>query len=156
MGFVRFLMLLSLVIWVGGILFFAFVLAPTVFAVLPTRDLAGQVVAHTLPPLHWIGVVSGVVFLLASTLDALNTPGVRHGMSRNTLVTIMLLLTLASQLGVTRRMESLRRDMGVIDSVLLADPRRVSFDRLHQLSTGLEGAVLLLGIATIYLLAREQ
>ena len=34
MSFVRYLMLLSLVIWIGGLIFFAFVLAPTVFAVL--------------------------------------------------------------------------------------------------------------------------
>ena len=155
MAFIRFLMLLALVTWIGGILFFAFVMAPALFTVLPTRDLAGQVVAHTLPPLHWIGVVCAVVFLLCSTLDALNRPGVQHGMSRNTLVTIMLLLTLGSQLGVTRRMETLRRDMGAIDTVAAADPRRLSFDRLHQLSTGLEGGVLLLGIATLYLIARE-
>jgi len=39
MSLIRFLMLLSLVIWIGGLIFFAFVLAPTVFnpAVLPTR-----------------------------------------------------------------------------------------------------------------------
>jgi len=32
MPFLRFLMLLSLVAWIGGLVFFAFVLAPTVFA----------------------------------------------------------------------------------------------------------------------------
>ena len=39
MSLVRFFMLLSLVVWVGGIAFFAFVLAPTVFypGILPSR-----------------------------------------------------------------------------------------------------------------------
>jgi len=42
-------MLLSLVIWIGGLIFFAFVLAPTVFnpSVLPTRQLAGNVVSRS-------------------------------------------------------------------------------------------------------------
>ena len=54
MSFVRFLMLLSLVVWIGGLIFFAFVLAPTVFAVLPTRQLAGNVVNRSLGILHWM------------------------------------------------------------------------------------------------------
>ncbi len=62
----RFLMLLSLVVWIGSIIFFAAVLAPTVFAVLPTRQLAGQVVSRSLGIMHWMGIVSGVAFLICS------------------------------------------------------------------------------------------
>lgn len=137
MTFVRFLMLLSLVVWIGGIVFFAFVVAPALFSILPTRELAGMVVTRSLRALHWIGMFGAIVFLLASTLDALNTPGVVHGISRNVLVTVMLLLTAVSQFGVTRRMESLRRDMGQIDLVSAADSRRIEFNRLHGVSTGL-------------------
>ena len=49
-------MLLSLVVWIGGLIFFAFVLAPTVFAVLPTRQLAGNVVNRSLGILHWMAI----------------------------------------------------------------------------------------------------
>jgi uncharacterized membrane protein len=37
-------MLLALVVWFGGLIFFAFVVAPTVFSsgLLPTRHLAGE------------------------------------------------------------------------------------------------------------------
>ncbi len=55
MSLLRFLMMLSLAVWLGGIVFFAFVLAPTVFSVLPTRNLAGMVVSRSLARLHWIG-----------------------------------------------------------------------------------------------------
>ncbi|HEX5434805.1 MAG TPA: DUF4149 domain-containing protein, partial [Candidatus Angelobacter sp.] len=47
MTWLRALMLLCLVVWLGGIIFFGFVLAPAVFAVLPTHELAGNVVNRT-------------------------------------------------------------------------------------------------------------
>src|SRR3954471_17099774 len=68
MWLLRFLMLLALIVWIGGIIFFAFVLAPTLFGVLPTTKLAGDVVSATLTKLHWMGLVSGVVFLFSSLL----------------------------------------------------------------------------------------
>lgn len=151
----RFLMLLSLVVWIGGIVFFAFVVAPALFAILTSRELAGAVVQRSLAALHWIGIASALVFLIASTLDALNTPGVRYGISRNILMTIALVLTLVSQFGVTRTMQRLHRDMGPIDVVAANDPRRVEFNRLHTASTALEGGVLLLGLATLLLVAKE-
>ena len=151
----RFLMLLSLVAWIGGILFFAFVVAPALFSILPSRELAGAVVQRSLTILHWIGIVSAPVFLIASTLDALNTPGVQHGMSRNILITIAFGLTLVSQFGVTRTMQRLHGELGVIDTASRTDPRRIEFDRLHTVSTTLEGSVLLIGLATLLLVARE-
>ena len=57
MSFLRFLMLLSLVVWIGGLIFFAFVVAPTAFTVLPTTHLAGNVVGRALSKLHWIAII---------------------------------------------------------------------------------------------------
>ena len=67
MSFLRFLMLLSLIVWLGGLIFFP-VVAQTAFSVLPTRHLAGSVVGRSLGILHWMGMVSGVVFLASSLL----------------------------------------------------------------------------------------
>src|SRR2546426_10777541 len=100
MSFLRFLMLLSLVVWVGGIVFFAFVVAPTLFSVLPTRQLAGAVVTRALTSLHWIGIVAAVVFLVSSFLVSSE-----HGkIARQVCVLLMLALTLASEFGISRRM----------------------------------------------------
>jgi uncharacterized membrane protein len=41
-------MLLALIAWIGGLIFFSFVLAPTVFTVLPSREMAGNVVSRSL------------------------------------------------------------------------------------------------------------
>ncbi len=68
MPVLRYLNLLSLVVWIGGIIFFAFVLAPTVFAVLPTHQLAGNVVSRSLSVLHWMGLACGLVFAATSLI----------------------------------------------------------------------------------------
>jgi len=150
----RFLMLLALVVWVGGIIFFAFVVAPALFSILPSRELAGRVVAQSLGALHWIGIAAGIVFLVASLVEA-RLATARNATARAALVAIMLILTLASEFGVSRRMQRLHEEIGAIDSVAATDARRAEFNRLHRWSTTLEGGVLLLGIASIFLMARE-
>src|SRR5580704_5051203 len=104
MPFLRFLMLLSLVVWLGVLIFFAFVLAPTVFSpgLLPTRQLAGSIVGRSLDLLHYMAIVSGIVFLGASMLYSRMTAGnARPLAARHQLIVLMLLLTLISQFAIT-------------------------------------------------------
>src|SRR5438132_10751743 len=56
---------LLLTLWLGGMIFFSLAVAPTVFAVLPTRELAGQVVNSLIGKLEWIGLVCGPLLLLS-------------------------------------------------------------------------------------------
>jgi uncharacterized membrane protein len=154
--FLRFLMLFALVVWVGGIVFFGAVMAPALFSTLPTRHLAGAVVTRSLTALHWIGLVSGVVFLVSSLLHAYLVQGALQVFSaRNVLIVLMLVITLISQVGISAKMAALRADMGEIDAVQAGDPRRVEFNRLHQMSTRAEMIVLLMGIGVIALVARK-
>ena len=145
----RYLMLLSLVIWLGGIIFFSIGVAPVVFAVLPTRALAGAVVNRSLGILHLGGLFSGIVFLLCSLLA--------WGRFRlpQLLIVLMLTLTSLSQFAVIPKMESLRRAMGTIDSVATTDVRRIEFNHLHEWSTRMEGGVLLLGLLVLGRLVRS-
>ncbi len=156
MSFLRFLMMLSLVVWLGGLIFFAFVLAPTVFAVLPTRHLAGSVVSSALPKLHWMGIVSGIIFLASSMIYARLSTGTAHPLAaRHLLLYFMLALTIISQFGVVPKMAALRSSMGEIDNVAVNDPARVAFDALHVWSTRLESGVFLLGLVVVYLTAAQ-
>jgi hypothetical protein len=50
-------------------------------------------------------------------------------------------------------MHALRTSIGEIDNVPPGNPARVQFNALHAWSTRVEGAVLLLGLATLYLTA---
>jgi uncharacterized membrane protein len=156
MSFLRFLMLLSLVAWIGGLMFFAFVLAPTVFApgVLPNTHLAGNVVGRALGRLHWIAIVSAVIFLASSQLYSRLTEGTPHVFAmRHVLIGLMLGLTLLSQFWIIPRVDTLRASVGDFATVARDNPTRVQFDALHVWSTRVEGAVLLLGLVAVYLTA---
>src|SRR5580692_8739981 len=157
MSFLRFLMLLSLVVWIGGIIFFAFVLAPTAFnipAVLPNTHLAGNVVRIALSKLHWIAIGSGIVYLISSLLYSRFTDGAAHVFAgRHVLLCLMLALTLLSQFWIMPRMDTLRAQVVDFASVPVDNPARVQFDVLHVWSTRVEGAVLVLGLVLVYLTA---
>ena len=156
MSLLRFLMLMSLIVWLGGLIFFAFVLAPTVFSVLPTRHMAGSVVSSSLSRLHWMGIISGIVFLVSSmTCSRLTTWAAHPLAARHVFVCLMLVLTLISQFGISPKMTALRASMGQIDNVAGNDPARLQFNALHVWSTRLEGGVLLLGLIVVYLTARQ-
>ena len=151
MSFLRFLMFLSLVVWVGGIIFLSFVEAPTAFSQLPSRHLAGSVVGHSLGVLHWMGLFSGVIFLGSSLLlSSLTTGSAKPFALRHVLVCGMLLLTAVSQFGISPKMAALRTQFGDIDTVPPTDPGRMQFDALHVWSVRLEFVVLVLGIAAVY------
>jgi uncharacterized membrane protein len=156
MSFLRFLMLLSLVCWIGGLIFFAFVLAPTAFSVLPTTHLAGNVVGRALGKLHWIAIFSGIVYLVSSLIYSRLTEGTAHVfVLRHLLLCLMLALTLISQFGIIPRMDTLRSSLGDVRSAPIDNPERVQFDALHVWSTRVEGAVLLLGLVVVFLTAQQ-
>src|SRR5262249_2200520 len=109
MWILRTAMLLALVVWVGGIIFFAFVLAPTLFSVLPSPQMAGRVVSPALTKLHWMGLIAGVVFLACSLpSDWIRFARFKPLAAANVLVVLMLVLTAISQFGITPRMRELR------------------------------------------------
>lgn len=154
MSFLRFLMLLSLVVWVGGLIFFAFVLAPTAFQVLPDTHLAGNVVGRALGKLHWLAITSGIVFLFSSLLYSRLTLGYGQVFAmRHVLIVVMLGLTLFSQFWIIPRMDALRGQVGDFAKVTLDNPARVQFDARHAWSTRVEVAVLLLGLVAVFLTA---
>src|SRR5258708_1396971 len=150
----RFLQIFSLGTWVGSILYFSFVVTRGAFAVLPNSDLAGALVGYTLAKLHMIGIIAGVVYLLATaaierSIGALAQPAAL-------LVFAMIVFTMVSQYGVIARMDVLRAQMGSVEATAAGNPLRVAFDRLHQYSVWLESAVLLSGLVALFLTARTK
>ena len=156
MAILRFFMLLSLVVWLGGLIFFAFVEAPTVFSpgLLPTRHMAGSIVGRSLDLLHYMAIASGVVFLISSAIYSRITTGTAHFLAgRHIVIVLMLLLTVISQFAISPRMHAIRKEVGVIDNVPLDNPQRAEFDRLHVWSEKFEKGVFLLGLVALYLTA---
>ena len=148
----RFLLIFSLVVWIGSIIFFSFILAPTVFSVLPAEQAAGTIVGRALGSLHRIGLGCGIICLAATFLDTF-----RQARALRALVALMLLSTAFSQFRITPQLEAIRAAVGgPIQALAPQDASRAVFDRLHQTSVILEGLVLAAGIGMIALLARES
>ena len=149
----RTIMLLALVVWIGGIIFFAFVMAPTLFTVLPSTRMAGEVVSPALTKLHWMGLISGTLFLLCSLVyDWRKYSRLRLFTITHVFMVLMLALTAVSQFAITPRMRELRSTPQGLEDL----NARAEFDRLHAWSTRTEGAVLVLGLGVVGLMARRS
>jgi hypothetical protein len=53
-------------------------------------------------------------------------------------------------------MLALRTEMGSVVATPASNPLRAEFDRLHGISVKLEGSVLLIGFAALFLTVREM
>jgi len=141
-------------VWLGGVCLLSFVVAPGAFGILANRDVAGSMVAYTLSRAHFIGIGAGIIYLAANFLSAASFPNVARLAA--IAVIIMLLLTVFSQFYVMAHLAELRTQMGSVDRTPTTDPLRREFDKLHQWSVWIESAVLLLGIAAVYLTVRAK
>lgn len=155
----RALRLLAMVAWVGGLAFFAFVLAPIAFHRLSSTHEAGLVVGGTLSVLHWIGLIGGATFCIATAILWLRAEvPARAGFAVEVALTlVMLAITAYSQFSILPAMEQDRIQAGGrIDAVELSHPARQDFNRLHVLSERLEGLVFFCGLGVVLYLARES
>jgi len=155
----RALRLLAMTTWVGGLTFFAFVVAPIAFGRLSSAHEAGLVVGGCLNVLHWIGLIGGVVFCLATaTLWFRAEVPARVGFALEMILALlMLVVTAYSQFRILPAMEQDRIQAGgAIETADISSPARVDFEELHVWSERLEGFVLLCGIGVILVLARES
>jgi hypothetical protein len=149
----RFLQFFALGTWVGAILYFSFVVAPGAFRTLSNLDQAGALVGYLIGRLHLVGIVLGVIYLVAAMLAANSARALGSGAAM--CVALMVILTAISQYLVVARMEMLRFEMGSVQATPLDSPMRVAFDRLHGVSVRLEVVVLLAGFVALYLTARK-
>lgn len=148
-----------MVAWVGGLIFFAFVVAPIAFSRLASAHQAGLIVGGTLVILHWIGLIGGLLFCIANAILWLRAEvPARVGFAISTSLTaVMLAVTAYSQFVILPAMERDRIAAGgEIETADIASPPRVDFERLHVLSERLEGFVLFCGIGVVLVLARES
>ncbi|HLW97313.1 MAG TPA: DUF4149 domain-containing protein [Candidatus Acidoferrales bacterium] len=145
---------LCLGVWLGGICLLSFVIAPGAFGILQSRDIAGEFVGYTLGRLHLIGIGAGVIYLVAHFLRAATSPTLARYAA--VVVVLMILITAFSQFYVTAQLADLRAQMGSVQNTPTDNPMRVTFDRLHRVSVGLESAVLLLCIAATFLTVRAS
>jgi uncharacterized membrane protein len=154
----RAIRLLTLVVWVGGLIFFAFVEAQVAFHIMGTAPPFGALIAGSIGALNQMGQTCGGLFLLATLVLAsrAGTTNRKLLLAQVLLVFLMMAATAVVQLHIVPAMERDRIAAGgEIDAAPPDNPARVDFDRLHALSEKTEGAALLLGLAVVVLVAAE-
>jgi hypothetical protein len=153
MAAVRYLYVLALVAWLGGMVTIGGLVAPVAFRSLEQRDpidgraRAATLVGDVLRQFHTVSYVAGAVML--SALITMRVVGPRppgFGL-RVTLISVMLGAAIASGLLVDPHIARLRASIAApISTLPETDPRRVTFGRLHATSTALMGLAIAGGL----------
>ena len=140
-------------LWLGAAAFFTLAVAPSAFAALPSRELAGAVVGRVLPVLFWSGAVVGLASLALEARTRL--PG--HRRARLAAASSIVAACLIAQVGIAPRIAALRAEMREpLATLAPTHPQRVAFGRLHMFSVAwlgaaMAGGITLLAFATITL-----
>ncbi|MBI4264804.1 MAG: DUF4149 domain-containing protein [Acidobacteria bacterium] len=158
----RYVYVLALVVWLGGMVILGALVAPTTFQVLQAsapasgRALAGEVFGTLIARFHYVAYVAGALLLLTLAAMAVLGPRPRSFALRCALVAGMLAVALYSGLSVLGRIDGLQRDVGgLVSSLPPDDERRVRFDQLHQLSVNLMLVNMAGALVLLYWEARE-
>jgi uncharacterized membrane protein len=144
----RYLLLLALVLWVGGIVFFSFIASPSIFKVLP-REQAGQVVSDIFPKYHLLGYVSCIIALACLF-------GLRQLGAVQVVRTTMMLLVLMGGMQVAMGTVIGPKVIEARDAVKAAtigpekDRLEKKFRGLHGVSMIFNLVLLILGLILLY------
>lgn len=162
MVFLRYLYVVALVLWVGGLMSAGALVAPAVFGVLQGwnasqgRVLAGQVFGEVLLRLTWLSYVMAVIMFVTLTLHRLlGARPLKYGI-RVGIMTMMLLLMMAIGFYILPQVNDIQAQIaGPVAQLAESDARRVEFDRLHGLSNILFSITAIGGLALCWWEARE-
>lgn len=145
---VKFIHLVTLVIWFGGMFNFSFITAPSIFKILPKED-AGDVVGDIFPKYYFIGYVSSLV--LFYTLYQIGGEYLRSKIVISSLLLIgmMTCLTFYSGLVIGSKVRNIKTKVRETTDVAKKEELEVSFKRIHSVSMLLNVSVI--GLSVVYL-----
>jgi hypothetical protein len=115
-------------------------------------------VGELLRILHGIGLVSGMVALaLLALVPAFGLYKPKSVLVPMALVVLMMGCTVYSQFGIIPAMERDRVAAGgTINTLDATNANTIDFNKLHNRSEDVEMAIMLLGVATVVLVARAE
>ena len=140
-------------VWLGAMAYFSFVVAPAAFAVLPTRQLAGNLVNRALGITELIGIALGATLIVLLLIA--RTARRKAFWFELVLLSLMTAAMLSSRLVVSRRLHELRARLGDVSALAATDPYRLAFDQLHQYSVWLMSFAIIAALVLIVLLVRQ-
>jgi Domain of unknown function (DUF4149) len=133
-------------IWFGASLLFSATVAPTAFAVLPSRMLAGTVLGPIFPVLF----IGGIVVGLLAMADGVFSPAYwRLGAGL-----VMAASSGIAQVVILPSIERVRASIpGAVEALAADDPRRMAFGRLHGFSVACLGLAMVAALVFMVLAA---
>jgi hypothetical protein len=159
----RFVSLVLLAVWIGGLLVLGAIVAPTTFAVVEApRDgsgptLAGLIVGAIFARFHPVAYGAGALLVVSLAARRLLGPKPLHFGVRLGAVCVMLAAALYSGFVLVPRIERAQAEINVpVASLPDGDPRRAGFERLHRLSTAVALVTILGGLVLIAYEAAES
>ena len=150
----KWLYLLTLAVWIGSIVFFSFVVAPTVFKVLKPED-AAKLQRAVFPKYYLVGMICAALGIMCvGLLLADNAFGKWPGVLSLLLLAGVGATDLWLRQTVVPHMNNLReRRAAIVESGKQPEPAlEDEWKSLHRLSVQLNLAVLLCGFALLFLL----
>jgi uncharacterized membrane protein len=148
----RFIYLLSIALWIGGMAFFSFLAAPSIFHILP-REEAGKVVADIFPKYYWQGIICGAIALATSVVLGMRERWNILLIARTITIVVMLVGVLYSVAILQPKIQAVKAQVTSFESLSPTDPIRLEFGRLHGRSFSVNAAVLLLGVVVVFITA---
>ena len=162
MRFLRYLYVLALVVWLGGMAVAGLIVAPVTFSVLeswnPTtgRTLAGDVFGAVLARMNLVAYTAAGLMFVVLTVQRLLGPRPRSYGIRVALIVTMVAFTMYSGIVAAPRIDELQSSVaGPIAHLAPDDQRRIEFDWLHRLSTSLATATIVGGLVLLGWETRE-
>ena len=159
----RYVYLLALVVWLGGMVVLGAIVAPTTFQILQAsapetgRALAGELFGVMLHRFHYLAYAAGGILFVTMAVMAILGPRPAAFAIRTAIIAVMLGVALYSGFAVLAEIDAIQASVGSLPSRLAAtDPRRIRFDELHQLSTRLMTFNMLAALVLLYWEAREH
>ena len=140
-----FIYLLSLVCWLGGMVFFSIFTAPVIFRVL-TRADAGRVVSAIFPRYYLLGYIAGAIGLLLALYFCMLRSGRPWWMLSAAALALALGLTVYAGAVLRPRIDSIHI---VAEEQTPDTARKIEFDHLHRLSVSLNGGVMVLNLLAL-------
>ncbi|MEE9613760.1 MAG: DUF4149 domain-containing protein [Thermodesulfobacteriota bacterium] len=146
----KFIHLLSIVVWIGSVVFFSFFAAPSIFKVLP-RETAGDVVGDIFPKYWIINYFCSLVALF--TLLGLSLMEGVFPFLRVAVLAALTLLVFYSGIFIGSEARDVKARMKAVEDRAEREKMREEFKRLHRKSSTMNMVVLTVGLIFIWLTA---
>ena len=150
LSWITFIHLMSLVVWIGSMIFFSFFGAPSIFNVLG-RELAGDVVGDILPKYWLIGYVCSTTAL--ASLIYLWRYGKSGFTARIILLAVMMVSTFYTGLCIGSNAAEIKAQMRTTEDAGKKEELRNRFSKIHRRSMVMNVIILILGIVTVFMTA---